>query len=659
MKSSPCRDCSCETIYRRIELPKTYQFGINSIEYIEYYVPIGDYAALSSSDYFTSFSDMQDDYNTTGLVATLSTKQHYRGPGFKPLHNNINEGVVYTDSFDFTYGGTYPSNTYYFTILYVPNPEFGKEIQYDPAVLSWPINQNVTCYDELKDPFWKLKFPICGTPDDKKDNDAIFKFKDCGKWKVEYRLRLRPLIFFGWPEDDDICKDHWLASGETVDNDENRNKMWAAYRFYSAMKEQAGAKYLGMTKLRLETGIFNENTQTENPIVWSKGKYPQPVIKYKDYWDSNFENGKYLYYKDPLCTPVQWEGMYPHLIASDMSEEQLEYKQFTYSFSNIIKPGMFTVQTNSVSSPGPGKIIISKKSQFKGDSYDSSKIPSKYLLNDPEKWLGDCILPIFTHNSGTIEIVQRGLINGVWKKLRKINYSTYNSVTETDESFSFDVGTGVVVNYDIPNLESTTQYYNGSSIKTKYELLIGINKVSKSVPKMVYSNIQIGNMTELVDDFVYELEGFTHVDMDKEKEISIYLKALPDSPSGHPLDFDTGFIEPFITNFQSMKNSTDPAIINESSLLPEKFWPWGVLSADERTGYKEQNKKVYEPLLPIRPDLIDFGSKIYNSIEAGRAYRWGHTLSDTNWVRRKNPNWNIMIEEGWIRLTKTCENCCD
>lgn len=656
MSNSPCRDCSCETIYRRIELPKTYQFGVNSTQYLQYYVPIGDYAAVAGADYYETFTEMQTDYDSTALVATLSTKSFGGGTGFKAIHDTIDAAVTYIDSFDFTFSGSLPSDTYYFVLINIINPDYGKEIQYDPAILSWPINQNVTCYDELKDPFWKLKFPICGT-DGKKDKDSVFKLKDCGKWQVEYRLRLRPLIFFGWPEDGNPCQDHWLASGEEVDNAENRTKMWNAYRFYSSMKEQAGAKYLGMTKLRLETGIFNENSQTEKPIVWSAGKYPQPVIKYKDYWDSNFEGGKYLYYKD--CTPVQWGGMYPHLISADMEELELQYKIFKYSYSpnNIIRPGMFTVETNDTSDPE--FITLSKKSQFKGDQYDSSKIPQKYLLNDPDEWIGDCVFPLFTTASGNIEIVQRGLINGEWKKLRKLTYPTFGAATETDEGFTFEVSAGTVTNYDLPNIEETGEFYNGSTIKTKYELLLSINKVTKSVPKMVYEDIQIGNMTEFTDDFVYELEGFTHVDMDEEKEISIYLKALPDSPSGHPLEHDTGFVEPFISNFQSMNGPVDPAVVNESSTMPEKFWPWGVLSADERTGYTEQNRKVYEPLLPVRPDLIDFDTKIYNSIEAGRAYRWGHTLSDTNWPGRVNPNWHIMIEEGWIRLTKTCENCCD
>lgn len=657
MKDSPCKDCSCETIYRKIERPKTYQFGVDSDQWTIYWVPVDDYADVAGADYFTSYDEMETDYNSTALVASLATKFLSQGPDFEPVHNTIEEAITYLDAFDYTFGGTRPAGSYYWTRIQVNNPNYGKELQHDSSVLSWPINQDAICYDELKDPFWKIKFPICGS-NGKKDKDNTFKFKDCGIWNVEYRLRLRPLVFFGWPEDGDACADHWLESGEEVDNTENRTKLWNTYRFYSAMKEQAGAKYLGMTKLRLETGIFNEDSQTEKPIVWSEGKYPQPVIKYKDYWDSNYENGKYLYYKE--CSPTQWEGMHPHLISSDMEETEVVYKQFNYSFtSGSVSEGLFEVTTNDFDNPGD--IILSKKSQLKGDQYNTADIPLKYRLDEPDRFFSSCLENQYASPTGDVEIVQRAFINGEWKKLRKVSYSLIE-VVENPTSVTLDVDAGTVINYDVGNIEDTDIFYNGTTYKTKYEILVSIEKVTKSVPKMDYANVTIGNVTELTDDFVYELEGFTHVDMDKQKEISIYLKALPDSPSGHPLEHNTGFTMPGISSIQPTKNGSDPAIINESDTMPEKYWPWGVLSADERTGYQEQFKKVYEPLLPIRPDLIDFdatGTGIIDNVRAGQAYRWGHVLSDENWIGRKNPFWYIMIEEGWIRLTKTCEGCCD
>lgn len=650
----PCKDCkkkkcNCEVIYKRIELPESYNFGIDSDPIFQILIPINEFNP--EEEYFLDITSAQNVYseysgpgftaNPFGAVQSIVNWCSGIYPGF---YNTIQDAVNFAASQDWSVcAGSYK----HLVAVYIINENYGKRKSPDSdAFLSWPLKQNVYSYGELKDPFWKLNFPYCGSAGHEIDSQK-FKIEGCDIVKVEYRLRLRPLVFLGWPEDGS-CDDYDPASSESTESDDNLKKMWIMYRWAQSLKNQQGSKYMGLTPLRLETGIYNERSKKENPIVWSEGRYPQPVIKARGIWDSKFRNGKYLYGEN-CFVKKNWSGMTPNLISSSLETIENKYPEegYYYSFGSTSSKGLFSVTNNSISSPT--KIKFSTQSQKVGNIYDTNNIHYKLLEEGIYDFFSSA--EYVSSSYGNIEIFQYGLIDGEWSELRKIVYSI-TGIQRDDSSVECKVTHISTVNTDIGNLESTTIFYNGSTIQTRYEVIPILNKKTYDVPKMSWNNIVIGNLTELTEDFVYELEGFTHINLEEAPEFSIYLKALPDHPGTTPLEINATDTLPYFYN-------KDLWTSNLGEIVPEVKWPWGVLSADERTGYVEQYKKIYEPFLPIRADIVDFGSTKINSITAGIDYRLGYKASDEHWSGPKINDWFIMVEEGWVRITKTCENCCD
>lgn len=648
-----CKDC--ETIYRKIERPDSYRFDSDINPVTLYYFPINSFAPAES--YYTDKAEMQSDYES------------FSGPGFtinpggfgsamyylsrvKSYFLTLEEAIAYHSSFDFS--GCLDCHWISYNIK---NPNYGKPYESNSSFLSWPLVQKVSSYSELKDPFWKLTFPVCGTSGNK-INDSSFKLKECGKWKIEWRLRLRPLVFFGWPNDGNINPFDFYTPlyGPDEETDENRTNMWNAYKLHRSLETQEGSKMFGLTPLRLETGIYNEVSKTETPIVWSEGKYPQPVVTTKNYWSKDFENGNYISMFN--STPQLWSGLNPHLMSDDIEKTEAEYPNevYNYSFGAIIDSGLFSAETNLISAPG--KIQLSTSRQLKGDIYESSLIPHEYLIEDVKKFFleyDDSSSPY-----GNLEIVQKAYSNGNWVKIKTINYSITGINTSNDSYVELTVTGSSSIVHDAPKVENALNFYNGTIYKTRYEIIPILNKKTYNVPKMDWDNIQVGNVTELTQDFVYELNGFTHVNLERENEISIYLKALPDNNGTKNLEFDPAGELPNFYNLVPMQNGgIDPILISSSRLVPNANWPWGTLSADERTGYNEQFKKYYEPILPVKAELLDFEGNYFSSVDAGRYFRWGFVLSDGNWGGPIINDWYIMIEEGWVRATPTCENCCD
>jgi hypothetical protein len=152
--------------------------------------------------------------------------------------------------------------------------------------------------------------------------------------------------------------------------------------------------------------------------------------------------------------------------------------------------------------------------------------------------------------------------------------------------------------------------------------------------------------TNLTEDFVVELEGFTYVNLDKEKEVSIYLKVLPDHNT-----HGTGGINPVndITFGQTWYSTVQGNSNVNVAISASGTWPWAPLSVDFRTGYREQNNVKYEPLLPL--DLYWRNELSNLKIDLSGNFRRFLYPSDSD------PNWHIMIEEGWVSAEKVCEDC--
>ena len=618
--SKPCKDCNDDCIkHNKITRPDFFITGIDTVRFKQYWIPVND--ALSIGGLNTSYDD-ETEWFTQAYLGDYTLI----GTAAFPIFNSLQQGIdaVYVAA------ASFPSFIDAF-VIYVENLNYGNSVMSHPSFLKWAWQPDQIPYGSLKDPTWNISFPQCTTKDKLYSNGG-WKLKDCGVWKIEYRLRVRPII--------PMSSDPALGTGcyDWAKDTQTYEEMKDAMRFYKSLESQEGSKAMGIAPMRLESGIYSHDTLKYKPIVWSDGTYPQIIPNNRNYWSSKYPKEMSLATTsyngtEPPCERQSWHIGGPEPITiydttSPPNSNDISYK-YDANYTTISK-GLIIPGTNSLTNP-----VTLTFSNF-------DSIGKKTLLD----WLSGFDLTGATSKVGEIQIDIEGKINGNWILSTTLNYNITDIAFNTN-----DIVLNVNSNSSNPEYQdnlgsgySSSQFYSFDSLQTRYLISVSNTIPGDIVPQYSVGDTKSRTFTPLTEDFVVELEGFTYVNLDKEKEVSIYLKVLPehnDHGAGgiYPINADM-----FVLNVEPWYSSVGGNSNVASTVTTSGVWPWAPLSVDRRTKFTEQLNVKYEPLLPL--DLY-WEDKLINNDGFRRAFRYNEN----------DKHWYIMIEEGWVSATKVCEDC--
>lgn len=661
-----CRDCKdekenkyCNTRWNFIERPNSYDFTKDLEPYIFYYVPVGTAYGTTSKTYYKSLTELSDELTELGNPITIPSSF---GGSYTYPTTNISEAIQtnYTEKqADYISGGDN------YAQIGIRNTNWGVKADEHPAFLYHEYD-NTKCvpYNSLQEPKWLLKFPICSIKRKFESND-VWKLKDCGIWKIEYRLRVRPLIFLRTT--DTPCGADFVV-GPTETYEDLTRKM----NFYMGLREQQGSKCIGITPMRIETGIYKHDSLKYEPVVWSEGKYPQAVVN-RDFWHSDYKEKilKQSPFLDGTYCPILKYNIGPNVssnvsvtVSEGTPSDILYYNGMNVydldeSIGSLLTSGHFGVQDKNFDTPL--KIYLHNDSQINGGI--DGEVPLDLVLKNK---LYDFVKYIDLSGNGVyvgkieMDIEEPNGTSSTWNLLTRLSYDV-TTITIGSTYTEFEVSTNSANPY-ISNVGagSSTEFYKLSTRPYRYSITIIPKTVCRTItawnPGVSNENVTVANYTNLSQDFVVELEGFTHVDLDKDKEVSIYLKVLPDHTSSGSLTFESygdtkhiqginGYFGNVYQNGNLYPDNTNPYISNS--------WAWGQLSVDDRTNFREQDNIVYEPLLPLRPELY-IESELETSSGQSYAHSYRHGLQLNNFIN----GYYIMIEQGWVRAEKVEEECC-
>lgn len=640
--SKPCKDC---VKYNTIKRPDYYSMGVDNRKTFTYIIPVNDAISIGGLDsYYEDAAIWETAASPTYLLKVYASVYGYG------IYDDINSAVSDISN---DVKNTIPSFVDAIEID-IDNPNYGKPLLTDPSFLFWQYEQNQIPYSSLKDPTWLVSFPVCSIKN-KFESNAEWRLKDCGVWKVSYRLRVRPLIplTFYDPSFGDPCADY-VFDTELPDQDTYKLAK-EVMRFYKSLEAQEGSKALGIAPMRIESGIYSRDTLNYKPIVWSEGGYPQTLPNERLYWSKKYpKEMSWISTSDassltdiPFCGRQKWyigPNTAPITTVTQVGNPNEENIIYSYTTNSNISVGTFKPTTNSLTNPGTLEFSLTDKIGGSSlvdwvNSFDFSgngskvaeleiEIQGRNITGPPSNWTTSTRLEF---DVSTISIQSNKIVFTI----------TSNS---NNPLYEDNLDTGY----------SNTEFYNFSNYETRY--LISISNVipGETIPTFDIANVKPQTFTSLTEDFVFEIEGFTHVDLDKEKDISIYLKVLPEHN-----DYGSGGInyvhqnsEDRSVNIFPWYSEVDNNANLQSSVSPSGFWPWAPLSMDYRNGYTENLDVKYEPFLPLDLDRRN-GANPENFAYDNQRFRRGYGLSDNT------KGWYIMIEEGWVRAEKVCEDCED
>lgn len=645
-----CKDCNCSK-YNKIKRPDFYVMGVDNKPNFQYIIPVNDAEGnLPKSFYFYDLSSPNDetgewetDSNNAGYGQFLLQSPLYAGG----VWNTIQEGINYVTTNPEV--SNIPSADG--VVITVNNPNYGNTLMEDPSFLLQEWEPYQQPYESLKDPSWLLSFPVCSIKNKFESNEE-WRLKDCGIWKIEWRLRVRPVIPLSCYDPSACVGCDDFGFNVTGINPDNYRKAKEAMRFYKSLHAQEGAKALGLSEMRIETGIYSHDTNQYNPVVWSEGGYPQPLINERRYWSSDRpKDMSYAAYSDintytktPFCTDREtWfvgsnvSSITTNSYNGSPNEDDINYV-FNPNITSLPGVGRFSVGTNSFINPGTLTFSIT-------DNVGGSAL---------EDWINGFNFDGNGTKIAEMEIEIQGKAAGVWDTATFLQYDVSNisftpgtvvlSVNSNSSNPTFDNSLGAG--------HSSTQFFNYDSIDTRYLITLTNTIPGETTSSFNIANVTTQNYTPLTEDFSFELEGFTHVDLDKDRDVSIYLKILPehnDYGSGG-INYVHNDINDQLFTLRPWYSTVDNNANANVSVTPSPTWPWAPLSVDYRNGWKESANVKYEPFLPL--DIDRFNTDTPNSrFGSDSFFRRGYNFSlDTK-------GWYVMIEEGWVRAEKVCEDC--
>lgn len=649
---NPCKDCGDKNTskYSMVDRPDYYVMGVDTKRQFQYIIPVNDAAGNLPKDYYRydiqdteadEFNDWVTDSVNAGYGQLVLLGANFSGGIFETIQDGINFVTNNPEVSNVPSGDG--------VIITVDNPNYGKTISKHPSFLFWEWEPYQKPYSFLKDPNWLVSFPICTSNDNGFNDNNSWKLKGCGVWKIEWKLRVRPLIPLSFYAEGygAFCEDYGFADiGFNIDNYKIAKEVM---RFYKSLHSQEGSKYLGIAPMRIETGIYSHDTNKYKPVVWSDGKYPQVLPNERRYWSKDYPKemsfAKYdninSYSKTPYCDRKTWfVGSNTQTINTTSYYSGPNQEDIFYEYNSV-----------SSLSPGDGKFIPGSN-----DLQQPGTLKFSMKDNISKKTLLDFVNLFDNSGDGNkvaeLEIEIQGRYDGVWLTSSVLNYnvsniSTANSLVTlsvndnlSNPTFENNLGSGY----------SNTEFFNFDNIDTRYQITINNYIPEKTTPKFNIANVIPQTFTPLTEDFVVELEGFTHIDLDKDREVSIYLKVLPEHN-----DYGSSGINQVYPDFNDRSASMSPwypILSGNTNVLSapstSTFWPWAPLSMDFRNSWQESIDVKYEPFLPLDLDRdIITTNNTLNDKDFRRGYNISHNIK----------GWYIMIENGWVSAEPVCEDC--
>lgn len=655
-----CKDCKdeqekkyCNTRWNFIERPNSYDFRVDAQPYKYYWIPVGTAYGTTTKTYYTSLLELS--LELAELGNPISTPSY--GGSYTYNTTDIYEAIQENYTAKQT---DYINSADNHAQIGIVNVNWGVKAQEHPAFLYQQYDTDCRPYGAITEPKWLLKFPICSIKR-KFESNETWKLKDCGIWKIEYKLRVRPLVFMR--NTDTLCGADFPV-GTTMSYETISRYM----NFYMSLREQQGSRYIGITPMRIETGIYKQDSLKYEPIVWSDGTYPQVVVN-RDFWTSENPN-KILKWNESAgstCTIKKYNvgaNVTSNVTVTSNSGTPSEIMYYNgmngydldESFGSILTSGHFGVQSTDFTNPT--KLYFHFDSQTGGFDTD---VPTDNIFKN--KLYNFCQYIDLTGNGvfvGQIEIdIESPNPQFEWTLETRLSYNI-STLTIQNGYIELDVDLNPSNPIYSSGNWSETDFYKLQVKPYRYAITIIPKTVCRTItywnPGNNNENVTVANYTTLSQDFVVELEGFTHVDLDVDKEVSIYLKVLPEHTSSGPLTFESwngakniagiaGYAGTLYQNGTLHPDSTSPYIANS--------WVWGQLSVDDRTDFTEQDNIVYEPLLPIRPELY-IESELVDASGQSYAHSYRHGLV----LNQEINGYYIMIESGWVRAEKVEEECC-
>lgn len=655
----------CDKIYKKIKMPDSFDFSMDRQVIKHYYKPVGYFFDKLPKLYYEDFLEMFSDY-------------------FSYIEDNCNGVSIVTQ--------IYPTNSFYISLdvalqvldleypiniggcgtIEVPDQAFwvefstqnqnlGKWADNHPSFLRYSyLDYQYKSLGYYKNPTWLLNFNFCGT-DGKFEDNKKFKLGGCNTFEVKWRLRVKPLLF--------ICINQPtrpIGCYPMTDQLDETDGLFSTYEYsdyaqlvnlINATETKEGSRWLGLTPMRLESGIYNYDTGEQTPIVDSQSGYPQMVTNINHTIWQKEEKDKIQCKTLPELQETKLGPNAPTNINyyTEVVPSKDDILYYDYGGTGVYsESGFFTTQYNNLNEPGVFK--INKQSlKIKGGDIEGVLETGDYVERLFPYIEGYVSPP--TETAG-ITLNLEYNINGSWVRVLTQNYNvTFINLVENDNQVLIGTSPKSFIEYvnldyvPLSTIYGDVDFITTSDYEYRYNLLIGFSKSYKKIDTFGSYTPKIQNFTKLSEEFTFELDGFTNVNLDK-GDIGIYLKVLADSDNSHNINLlhKNDVVQVGGSSFSYPPNH----VLCNNVIGSNECYPWGELGISSKSGWQKIENVEYFPLLPLNRNVFD--NNLVNSI-----------LSDDEIARRNyrynmdiNPNapaLYLMIEEGWVSVEPTCENC--
>ena len=646
-------------------MPDAFDFRVDTEVIKTYWKPVGCYFDKLPKLYYDSYEELAIDY-----IIYVS-----ENPPLKPLTLLYPESSFFTSidvalqTLDEEFLEINCSSNPEISILYpagfvffsVPNYNYGKWVDSHPSFLRYNYNsydnKNLNYY---KNPTWLLNFNFCGV-DGKYEENKKFKLGGCNKWEVKWKLRVKPVLFMGSSMIDPptscipIVPFTEITPGDNIFDSYDYSDYSQLVDLINVTETKEGSRWLGLTPMRLETGIYNYDTLQYTPIVDSQSGYPQIITnKLHTKWEGNEKDKIQCVTATEIINTKLGPNSNIDVNFTD-SVTPTENDIFYYDFGgtgSLSNSGNFTTQSDNLNSPGTFK--INKQSlKIKGVQIDGIVDDGSYI----EKlfsYIGGYVSPPTLPAGLTLNLEYN--IGGVWNRVLTQSFnSTFINLVEDDNQLLIGTNPKTSIEYvdldyvDIPSIFGDVDFPRPTNYDYRYNLLITFNRSYKKIDTFSSYTPQIQNYTKLSEEFTFELNGFTNVNLDK-GSVGIYLKVLPDADNSQNINlYDKSTVVQ--VGVQYPESST---ILCNNIPMVNGCYPWGELGVSSKSGWQKIENVEYFPLLPLnRNALMDdlISSPLSDDYIAKQNYRYNLDINPNA------PALYLMIEEGWVSVEPTCENC--
>jgi hypothetical protein len=659
----------CDKIYKKIKMPDSFDFSMDRQVFKTYYKPVGYFFDKLPKLYYESLDEITTDYNSYilencgGFPTPISFL--YPSSSFFP---SLDVALSTLDlEFPDTLGGCGRpeiSGNAYLVSFVTPNQNLGKWYDNHPSFLRYNYDDYQSkSLRYYKNPTWLLNFNFCGV-DGKFEDNKKFRLKGCDKYEVKWKLRVKPLLFMGNIIDDPTTCHPMTIYGGDVDFFEYGYSDYAQLlNLINATETKEGSRWLGLTPMRLESGIYNYDTGEQTPIVDSQSGYPQ-IVAHNNHtkWEKQHKDKIQCKFaseiEDTIMGPNSsvdinyYDGVIP-------SQNDIFYYDYggvgVYSDS-----GFFTTQVDNLNAPGVFK--INKQSLRFKDSIIEGVIDLGGYVDGLFGYMDGYVSPLLvpTETAGLTLNLEYN-IEGEWTTVLTQDYNvTYIDLVEGDNQLLMGTYSKSSIDYhnsdyvDIPSIFGSVAFPKPTNYDYRYSFTIGFSRTYKKIDTFSSYTPQIQNYTKLSEEFTFELNGFTNVNLDK-GDIGIYIKVLPDMDNSHNINLVHKNDVVQVSKIEGFGGAYPPDhVICNNVIGSNECYPWGELGISSKTGWQKIENPEYFPLLPLNRNVFDnslISSTLSDDEIAIRNYRYNQDININA------PALYLMIEEGWVSVEPTCENC--